>query len=1507
MKQDLKKKTKVNFQRFLNWLSIVRIKIVSFVKEHKIASSVVALFLVSSVVLFAAFASDSDAYTSVNSSDVTHTTSGFEKDDSNNDYAYSFSTIGIAIKYKPIIDGAIQKVESPSDGQPVDKLLDQVMITAIIDKDSAAKWGEIDSTIETDLATDEEGNKILKVYNYNVNVNEFSTQNLYVDILNARDGSNVKVKSVKAKFGSTGEEKTILENLVIPVKNSKSITLKPKITGGIGSKEGNVRNVPFSVMLGFNPSEEGVNIAKNGLKGLYFETDYNLMLEAFRAVSGTDSYTSILINDKEDTYGVYDTKYNYFSNIPNGKLDFSKLSVYNSGKITSFKTTTVASGEAVSNTAPALTLIGERNVSLDIGGSYTDKGVEYDKNSGKLTTTITNGDGTVVSKINTSTIGTYEIKYVLKDNAGNETMVKRTVKINEPVSSGNKSVNINGSKYTLGGNDNEELVVGSTLSSSNFSYVEETLSPLPDDYVENGVLDITVNITDGKNEIGKDIKFRENGKNYPNRVTSLIDTSKATTYTIEYNFSCSYQKPSDVEGEEDVTSSCGTGKLTKKVVVNETKPDAKISAPILKADNAYIAYGTEFTDPGLYINGSNDLTALNDCGDKCHVDIPDGFSSTAIGNHEFWYTYTDSDTGFTAKIKRLVTVQLMYEVKISGISTDGTYYDDGQGFIGLGSYFFMVPSSRNDGDTSDYAINFKVTQNDKQYSALGYDKAISEGTKNIKTTYSLEERGTLTEIKDGETLAAGEQTILSSIFEYGRDGDNPLKITTEIPIDPSMQLLEYGSEVGEVPYYVSINDGDKNNLPDDFKVQYCNNENKCNDILDLSDSTFKVSKVRYTVTLNPNTKIEFRLRLRLGESLPSNTLTTTVVSSWNGGNIDASATIPLTPYKVRNTLYINDKSSVTIDASKNQTSTWTIYPTLNAPSKLIHSNAGGYSVVNLEIQVTLPKGINYVRNANYLSPNKVVKNQNGSTIISYYIYNVTPNNWIEPIYFDTNFDVDIESGTSLSVSSVIGGSATGNNKDTSSSDKRTSFVNVRYMTTDTVSVGQYTSVSTIEKNGSFDVTTRLYNRSDNVESGRKIITILPNNLTKQNYNGSYTVEKYPEGAKCTTDQINPDKLNEINWADCANKTQATAYMVDNITLSPKKVSEYGVSISTKGNASDDVYIFDSYVIENNDYSKKERLNTVKISVITKQISGNVWEDFNTDGIMNSDEKKVEGATLKLMKKDGDVEVAATTSDAKGNYKFTDLENGIYYVVTEFNTAKYALTQKGVGYNRSVNSSFGAISNNVVNEEKPSEDNNENVDNSTDEKNDSETSEGINQKPALIKTDDIEIDDTVIMFNNVNLGLMLRKDFELKITKYINKAIVTNSLGVVTTKDYGNVQLAKLDVKDMSNISIKVVYTLELENVKYYPGYATSVLEFIPDGMSFNENYEENVGWVLNADGYLENRTLENDLIEAGDKRYLTVAFDIARKEAGSFINYAQIGDLRTFEIGSSLEGGVQGE
>ncbi|MCE4958101.1 SdrD B-like domain-containing protein, partial [Macrococcoides caseolyticum] len=55
----------------------------------------------------------------------------------------------------------------------------------------------------------------------------------------------------------------------------------------------------------------------------------------------------------------------------------------------------------------------------------------------------------------------------------------------------------------------------------------------------------------------------------------------------------------------------------------------------------------------------------------------------------------------------------------------------------------------------------------------------------------------------------------------------------------------------------------------------------------------------------------------------------------------------------------------------------------------------------------------------------------------------------------------------------------------------------------------------------------------------------------------------------------------------------------------------------------------------------------------------VWFDADKDGIQDTNEAGIPGVTVTLTKPDGST--VTTTTDANGNYVFTDLPNGDYTV------------------------------------------------------------------------------------------------------------------------------------------------------------------------------------------------------------------------------------------------------
>jgi hypothetical protein len=77
------------------------------------------------------------------------------------------------------------------------------------------------------------------------------------------------------------------------------------------------------------------------------------------------------------------------------------------------------------------------------------------------------------------------------------------------------------------------------------------------------------------------------------------------------------------------------------------------------------------------------------------------------------------------------------------------------------------------------------------------------------------------------------------------------------------------------------------------------------------------------------------------------------------------------------------------------------------------------------------------------------------------------------------------------------------------------------------------------------------------------------------------------------------------------------------------------------------------------------------SLIKSQISGEVWVDSDLNGIQNPDDLFVEGIAITLFSI-ANIEISSTTSDSIGQYTFSELDAGSYYLVFD-TTERYSST------------------------------------------------------------------------------------------------------------------------------------------------------------------------------------------------------------------------------------------
>ena len=137
-----------------------------------------------------------------------------------------------------------------------------------------------------------------------------------------------------------------------------------------------------------------------------------------------------------------------------------------------------------------------------------------------------------------------------------------------------------------------------------------------------------------------------------------------------------------------------------------------------------------------------------------------------------------------------------------------------------------------------------------------------------------------------------------------------------------------------------------------------------------------------------------------------------------------------------------------------------------------------------------------------------------------------------------------------------------------------------------------------------------------------------------------------------------------------------------------------------------------------------------------------------------------------------------------------------------------------------------------------------------------------------------------------------------VDKYITNVTVTSNKGV-ESHDYDNKKQVRLDLRNLKNTSFKVVYTIELENTKYFPGTIGNIIESIPDGMTFDPNLAENDGWY-ESDGLLYYSNLSSTLLMPGEKYYITIALNLVTDSGGSYVNFVSVNDLQVQPISSDL-------
>lgn len=261
-----------------------------------------------------------------------------------------------------------------------------------------------------------------------------------------------------------------------------------------------------------------------------------------------------------------------------------------------------------------------------------------------------------------------------------------------------------------------------------------------------------------------------------------------------------------------------------------------------------------------------------------------------------------------------------------------------------------------------------------------------------------------------------------------------------------------------------------------------------------------------------------------------------------------------------------------------------------------------------------------------------------------------------------------------------------------------------------------------------------------------------------------------------------------------------------------------------------------------------------------QIKGKAWLDENKNGQREDSEKAFAGLTVKALNTESSAIVATTTTEENGDYTLEKLPKGKYLVLFEYDTKQYGITtyqKQGVTESRNSN----VISRNITIE---------------------------NDTKVYAVTDEITINDMSI--SNINIGLVLGDEFNLKLDKYITRVVEQNPKG---TKVYtfGKEKLAKIEVKskNMNNSKVSIEYQIQITNEGEVDGYVRDIIDYLPQELKFDSN--TNKQWRL-ENGVLHNSELTNQKIAPKESKTVTLILtkDMNQNATGTFTNTAEIGE-----------------
>ncbi len=293
---------------------------------------------------------------------------------------------------------------------------------------------------------------------------------------------------------------------------------------------------------------------------------------------------------------------------------------------------------------------------------------------------------------------------------------------------------------------------------------------------------------------------------------------------------------------------------------------------------------------------------------------------------------------------------------------------------------------------------------------------------------------------------------------------------------------------------------------------------------------------------------------------------------------------------------------------------------------------------------------------------------------------------------------------------------------------------------------------------------------------------------------------------------------------------------------------------------------------------------------TYKITGLAWLDEDKDGRRDETEKLLPNIEVILVNQEtGKIVTDPVTgmnkiqkTNQNGVYTFSNLVPGKYIVVFLYDTANYDVTAyRKEGIIEDKNSDVISMGVTIKGETKLA---------------------GVANSIEILNND----------ITNIDMGLVIKQKFDLRLDKTVSKVTVNNSKGT-KTYEFNDAKLAKvdLDAKTIEGSTLVIEYKIKVTNEGEVPGYVKKIIDYMPKDMKFNS--ELNIEWYEGERGNLYCSSLADVLLQPGETKEVTLILTkvMTNDNTGTINNVAEIyeasNDYGIIDVDSTPANKVQNE